>query len=135
MTVNEVHLQMIQAVIARMNGNSFALKALAGTIAAASLAFSSSDANALDWFPLLILGPVWIFWWLDAHYLQQERCFVKLYDAAAGGNVEPFSMDFGAFRSGVPTVSKTAWSWSLRAYYLALTAVLIFTWAALVLSG
>jgi hypothetical protein len=134
MTAVEVHLQMIQAVIARMNSNSFALKALAGTITAASLAFSSSGANALEWFPLLILGPVWIFWLLDSHYLHQERCFVELYNSAAAGGVGAFSMDFGAFRSEVPTLWRTAWSWSLRAYYFALTAVLIITWAALALS-
>ncbi len=125
------HLEMIQAIIARMNRNSFTLKAFAGTITAAVLAFAGSANNPASWLPLAGLAPVVTFWLLDAKYLWQERCFVKLYGAAANGEVKPFDMNFLAYKKDVASVGGVAMSWSVFWYYAALAIVLNVLWIVL----
>ena len=71
------HLEFIQAIIARMAGNSFLLKGWTVTIAAALFALAANDARAV--FAMLAFFPALWFWGLDAYYLRQERLFRKLY--------------------------------------------------------
>lgn len=88
-----LHMQMIQAVIARMASNSFMLKGWSVTLVSALFALAASDSNhrfaALAYFPSLTL------WVLDGYFLDQERRFRKLYEAVrviAEERVD-FSMD------------------------------------------
>ncbi|MDR3719398.1 MAG: hypothetical protein P4K98_11385 [Bryobacteraceae bacterium] len=91
------HLEFVQAVVARMAGNSFLLKGWTVTLTAAICALAAKDANQN--FVLIALIPAVAFWGLDAYYLRQERLFRKLYDALRRSNKEqlqtvaPFSMD------------------------------------------
>ena len=57
---NIKHLEFIQAVITRMNTNSFQIKGWAITIVAALLAVFASTKNKL--FILVSLFPVVVFW-------------------------------------------------------------------------
>jgi len=120
------HLEIIQGVINRMATNTFALKALAGTFAAAVLAYAGA---ANDVQPVLVwIGviPVSAFWYLDARYLRLEKLFRKLYNAVRKGNVEePFDMNFSRFDAEVPNHLEIAWLWSVRDFYLALVAILL----------
>ena len=61
------HLEFIQSTITRMNQNSFWIKGWMITIVSALLAV-----------------PTFIFWLLDAYYLQQERKFRGVYNDVAG---------------------------------------------------
>lgn len=72
------HLEMIQGVINRMAGNSFALKGWSVTLIAGIFALSDKDANSLYFFVAYI--PIVVFWWLDAYYLLQERLYRSLYE-------------------------------------------------------
>ncbi len=72
------YLQMIQAVIARMAGNSFLIKGWSVTLVAALFALAAANTNAL--FVYLAYFPSFMFWALDAYFLRQERLFRKLYD-------------------------------------------------------
>jgi hypothetical protein len=86
------HMEMIQAVVARLAGNSFLIKGWAVTIDAALLGFAASRNQAkLAW---IAVAPMLLFWLLDAYYLYAERLFRCLYDQVRRGNptIEPFYM-------------------------------------------
>lgn len=74
------HLGMVQGVINRMASNSFALKALAVTIAAAIIAITGTQQDAPASVSYVGLFPVVVFWLMDAKYLRLERLYRKLYD-------------------------------------------------------
>lgn len=76
------HLEMIQAVIARMASNSFALKGWSVAAATALLAFAAGTRHA--WVAGVALLPVLAFWALDGYYLALEQRFRRLYCAVAG---------------------------------------------------
>lgn len=69
---------MIQAVIARMAGNSFLLKGWSVTLVAALFALAAKDANKN--YVNVAFIPVVIFWILDAYYLYEERLFRGVYE-------------------------------------------------------
>jgi hypothetical protein len=87
------HLDYIEAVIARLAGNSFLIKGWAITVAGAIYGFAVHDA---DW-RLALVGviPALTFWLLDGFFLRQEWRFRSLYDAVRDPQVavDPFSMD------------------------------------------
>lgn len=86
------HLEMLQVVIARLNGNSFLVKGSAGTLVTALCGFAVSSESA----PLaaLALLPALGLWLLDSYFLRAERLFRCLYDAVSGEDVPvaPFFM-------------------------------------------
>ncbi len=74
------HLAMIQAVIARMASNSFALKSLTVTLCAGVIALIGAVSAPSKLYLIAAGGPVLVFGWLDANYLRLERLYRKLYD-------------------------------------------------------
>lgn len=72
------HLEIIQGVINRMAGNSFALKGWAVTLIAGIFALASKDADKI--YFLVAYIPVTVFWSLDSYYLLQERLYRSLYE-------------------------------------------------------
>ena len=72
------HLEFIQDVISRMASNSFMLKGWGVTLVAAVFALSSKDTDK-SYF-LVAYIPIFVFWFLDSYYLQQERLYRHLYD-------------------------------------------------------
>ena len=72
------HLEMIQNTITRMANNSFLLKGWAVTLLAGIFALVWEKDGLLHY--LLAYIPVFMFWFLDAYYLQQERFYRGLYD-------------------------------------------------------
>jgi uncharacterized membrane protein len=72
------HLDFIQAVIARLSGNSFLLKGWSVTLVAALFTLAAKDANRK--YVVVAYLPVLIFWTLDAYFLAEERRFRTLYD-------------------------------------------------------
>jgi len=89
------HLQMLQAIISRMAGNSFLLKGWSVTLVAALFALAADKANV--YFVYLAYFPVVMFWCLDGYFLRQERLFRGLYDRVRNTPEEQidFSMDTG----------------------------------------
>lgn len=81
------HLEFIQNVITRMNSNSFVIKGWTITIVSALIALYASSKN--ECFILVAVVPTFIFWFLDAYYLQQERKFRGLYNDIAGVSEKP----------------------------------------------
>ena len=120
------HLEAIQGVINRMASNSFALKAIAGTITAAVIAYAGATAAPAAKLVLAGVLPVAVFWAMDARYLRLERLFRKLYDAVRKGDAtEPFTMDFSPYEANVPKTLRLARTWSVAPYYAPLILVLL----------
>ncbi len=119
------HLEMIQAVIARMAGNSFFIKGWSVTLVAALFALAAANTNEL--FVYLAYFPAFMFWALDAYFLRQERLFRKLYDSVRGAENErvDFSMNTRPFEKSVDGTWSVAWSYTLRLFHGTITATII----------
>lgn len=118
------HLEMIQAVISRMAGNSFLLKGWSVTLTAAVFALASNK-NSHALLVLIALLPVTMFWWLDGYFLHQERLFRKLYDHVRLQKEEEidFSMDTSPFLGEVEPVSQVLMSTTLRKFHLPIASI------------
>jgi len=122
------HLEFIQSVITRMNSNSFQMKGWMVAIVSALLAIYADKQNGL--YVLFALLPTFIFWGLDAYYLQQERKFRGLYNDVAGVSKEPKEIKLFALRPDLYTGGKYSYwdvvkSVSLLPLYLPVTAILL----------
>ena len=119
------HLEMIQAVITRMAGNSFALKGWAVTLVAGLFALSGKDAN--QFYYLVTYIPIVVFWYLDAYYLCQERMYRNLYEKVRklGEDEIDFSMNAAAreFQTDKTTVANCFLSKTILGFYLPLAVV------------
>ena len=128
------HLQMAQDVITRMAGNSAQMKTWTVSLVTAAFVFSGLSDN-----PHWLIGvggyvPILAFWFMDAGYLRLERCYIKLYDAVAGGEaVKPFDLNYRPYADSVDSVWAIAWSWSVRWFYGALL-ILMTALVAILLS-
>ena len=87
------HLEFIQSIITRMANNSFILKGWAVTLVAGIFALSNKDTN--QFYAIISIIPVCVFWGLDSYYLQQERLFRSLYNnvKAIENNLIDFSLN------------------------------------------
>lgn len=72
------YLEMIQGIINRMAGNSFALKGWAVTLISGIFVLAGKDTDKM--YFLVAYIPVVVFWFLDAYYLLQERLYRALYE-------------------------------------------------------
>ncbi|CAM5387482.1 MULTISPECIES: hypothetical protein [Streptomyces] len=113
------HLEFIQATIARLGTNSFLVKGWALTLGAGFLALSAGQKSGTVAGAGVV--PLLCFWFLDAHFLRQERLYRRLYDAARrpDSTVEVLSMDVRPFRPDAP-LYRAVLSDSLGLFYGAL---------------
>lgn len=124
------HLEMIQAIVTRMAGNSFLVKGWTVTIVAALVAIAAKEAEAR--FALVALLPAMSFWGLDAYYLRYERLFRRLYDAVRTAPEEalahdPYSLSTTDYVSECPSWFRTLWTAHVVALHAVLIAALITT--------
>jgi len=91
--LNEKHLEFVQGIISRLANNSFLIKGWSITILTGLLAVYIATSS--EYFILLSLIPILIFWLLDSYYLWQERLFRDLYDEIVSGeHPSDFSINF-----------------------------------------
>jgi hypothetical protein len=104
------YLEMIQAVIARLAGNSFSVKAWAVALIAVLGGFAAKDADPRFVFGLWL--PVLCFWGLDSFYVRQERLFRKLYAAVVNGDSDApiYSMNTKPFEKQIGSIVGIAFS-------------------------
>ncbi|MFN8150800.1 MAG: hypothetical protein U0R24_06690 [Solirubrobacterales bacterium] len=137
------HLEMIQAIVARLGGNAFYIKGWAVTITGAFVALAVGQD---DWrFAAASVGPIALLWLLDALFLRNERLFRDLFARVVDGTEDPFflgatSKEYVAKVSAEASSAGTRdpssrfwifWSPSLRLFYGA--EVLVATIAALII--
>jgi hypothetical protein len=128
------HLEMIQAVVARLGGNGFLIKGWAVTLASAfvGLAVNAEDCS----FARVGIASSLIFWGLDGYFLRAERRFrilgerVRKFDT----KIEPFFMGATAKSFIEEFDGKQRWelswggasaSWTLLIFYGALACATI----------
>ncbi len=115
------HLEMLQAVITRMNTNSFMIKGWMITLVSAIFALSAKDANSRYVIITYICIPA--FWLLDAFYLSQERQYRALYDAVRVSQNTDFSMDASEYKKDRNTWFSAFFSTTLLVTYLSVVIV------------
>lgn len=127
------HLEMIQAVVGRLAGNSFIVKGWAVTVAGA---FSGLALNAREpWLAAVGIVTTFFFWALDCHFLRSERLFRVLYEQVrrSDEDVTPFYLGATApafvrrVKTGETVSARAAASW-LRT---ALRGTLVLLYGAL----
>lgn len=96
------HLEFIQDAITRMADNSFKMKGWMVAIVSALLAIYADNNAENGLYVLLALLPVFIFWGLDAYFLQQERMFRGIYNDVAEISenpeiIKPFAMPLNLY--------------------------------------
>lgn len=129
---NEVkiaHLGFIRGVINRMGNNSFLIKGWVVTLVAAIFAISAEKANVR--FAYLAFFPLIFFWWLDAHFLHQERLYRKLYEKVADGSETDcnFTMNTDKYKKDVDCLCQIFFTKKLRYFYGSIAVLLIlFIW-------
>jgi len=101
------HLEFIQNIITRMNTNSFQIKEWTVALVTAILALYASTKNSC--FILLGILPSFLFWFLDAYYLTQERKFRGIYNDVAGIEENPKEMKLFEMRPDLYVGGKYAY--------------------------
>lgn len=118
------HLELIQAVITRLSGHSFAIKSVGITVASALISFGASQKNPN--ILLVALIPVFTCWGLDGFYLRRERMYRALYEAERRQAGEgSFVMKADDYMTSVPSWSRTVLSRSLFWLYASLIFVIL----------
>ena len=102
------HLELIQGVINRMAGNSFALKGWVVTLVAGIFALSSKDADKM--YFLVAYIPILVFWGLDAYYLLQERLYRSLYNKVSKLQEDEINFSMDTSSSEFETSKNTYWN-------------------------
>lgn len=120
------HLGFIQSIIMRMGTNSFMIKGWGVTLVAAIFALSSKDSNKS--LVLLAYFPVFMFWFLDAFILHQEKLFRKLYEEVAAGNItsNDFTLRTDGVKYSAPRIYEVFFSRTLILFYGLMMGVIIF---------
>ncbi len=117
------HLEFIQAVITRMNTNSFLIKAWSISIVSALFALSAKDINVN--FVFIAYFSIPLMWLLDGFYLSQERKFRDLYNSVRvkdEGNID-FSMKTKNYDTCKNSWMGSTFSRTLLLMYFPLTLV------------
>ena len=122
------HLEFIQAVITRMNTNSFQIKGWMIAIVSALLAISASTKEYN--FIFISLLPAIVFWLLDSYYLMQERKFRGLYNDVAGISEKPKEIKLFEMRPDLYTGKK----YSFLSSFLSVTMLKMYMPIVLVLT-
>lgn len=95
------HLEFIEAVINRLNHDSFLIKGWMITIVSGFLVLAVRNCKHV--IILMALLPVIIFWVLDSFYLLQERKYRDLYDDVINDKVGNFNMSINNYGNGKST--------------------------------
>ena len=129
------HLEMVQAVINRMAGNSFQLKGWSVTLVAALFALSSKDSNVF--FAWLAYFPCVMFWGLDGYFLWQERMYRQLYEAVTTLPPDAITFDLNAakFQNTVGSWPSVCISVTLAAFHGIIFGVISIIMAVSLLTG
>jgi hypothetical protein len=116
------HLEMISAVISRMNSNSFQIKGWTIALATAGCAFAAAAKSDVLFYVVLVAIP--FLWALDASFLARERRFRNMYDAVRVSNSTDFGMDSKPYTTPHGRWACAATSASLVLFYAALIALI-----------
>ena len=120
------HLTFIQGVINRMGQNSFFLKGWSVTLIAALFVLSTQGTTKK--FIFVAYFPAFMFWFLDAFFLHQEKLFRELYIQVAENRIdsESFTLDTNAVRNNVDSYGSVLFSKTLLLFHGLIIAIILF---------
>ena len=124
-------IDTIQLIIGRMQNNSFLLKAWTISLIAVLLALTKDTlvATDLSYFNFILLLPLFLLWYLDAFFLQKERCYRKLYEWVIKNreNSDEFLYDlnYKRFLQEVSSIAGTMFKETLLLFYGAIAVILL----------
>ncbi len=124
-------IDLIQGVITRMANNSFLLKGWIVSLIAVLLALTKDTivATQLLYFCVILLIPVFVFWYLDAFFLHKERCYIKLYEWVISNrqtsNDFLYDLNYRRFENQVHSIWKIMRSDTLGLFYGFIVLILI----------
>ena len=124
-------IDLIQGVINRMANNSFLLKGWTITLIVAVLAFTRDTlvANDVTYLSMVLLIPLFVFWYLDAFFLHKERCYIALYNWVIKNreksNKNLYDLNYRRFENEVASIWKIMFSQTLRTFYGIVVLILI----------
>jgi len=118
---------LIQDIIKRMASNSFMIKGWAVTLVVVTLLLKGSKHQVL-----IAFIPLFVFWFLDAYFLWQERLYRKLYDWVVENRLKTdeylFSMNAYRFKDKVQSKFRIMFSITLCSFYGSIAVLtLIYT--------
>lgn len=125
------HLDLIQGIINRMAGNSFALKGWTVTLVAGIFALSSKDADKA--YFLVAYIPIVVFWWLDAYFLLQERLYRALYNHVRNLSENEINFNMDTSPKEFHTEKNTYWCCLLSKTILGFYFPLAFVTAGIII--
>ena len=120
------HLKMVQAIIARMAGNSAQLKTWTVLLVTAIITFLGLSDDP-EW-PVAMGGcvPVFAFWLMDAQYLHLERRYRHLHEKIVSGEeIAPFDLNCKPYAHEVESIWRSALSWSVWPFYGLLLVMIV----------
>lgn len=122
------HLEMIQAVVARLANEAALIRGWALTVSSVFFGFA---AQSYSWRVAAVgLLPVLAFWGLNSYYLRAERQYRELYNRVRKGELnEPFLMN--AHGEKVDTWLRTNVSITLWPFY----GVIVLVGVILIIAG
>lgn len=127
-------IDLIQSIITRMANNSFMLKGWMVSLVAVILVLGKDTilVDDVSYLSLVLCLPVLVFWYLDAVFLQMERCYRRMYSSVVGdrkndkGEEKPmYCLNYKNFQKGIETVLEIMFSKTLWPFYGLTVAVLL----------
>lgn len=122
MEMKEFHkeLDMIQSCINRMAHNSFQIKGWAVTVNLAFVALAQKIDSL--YVCIIVLVSIFVFWSLDAFFLQTEKKYRKMYeqvrkDRLTGQDNDKYKLDPTLYNTKVPDLCKVMMSDTLAWFY------------------
>ena len=114
-------IDLIQNCINRMAQNSFFIKGWAVTIVTVVLALVEKNIDPI-YLCLILLIPLFAFWYLDAFFLQTERMYRKMYEwvlSMRPKNDVSYLYDLNPqrFKNQIGSRCKVMWSVTLCVFY------------------
>ncbi len=124
-------IDIVQDIIRRMAYNSFIIKGWAITLIVITLLLRGTKFQVF-----IAFIPLFVFWFLDAYFLRQERMYRKLYEWLIKNRLETdeYLLDMNAYRfqAEVPSLFKTMFSLTLGWFYGSI-GILVIIYAVFIL--
>ncbi|MBC8179526.1 hypothetical protein H8E88_00220 [candidate division KSB1 bacterium] len=117
-------IEVIQGIINRMAFNSFLIKGWTITLVVVALLLKGAKHQV--WIAFI---PLFVFWFLDAYFLWQERMYRKLYDWVTINRLKSeeylFNMNAYRFKDEVKTKIRIMFSITLGWFYGSIAVLII----------
>lgn len=126
-------IDLIESAIERMARNSFVIKGWSLSLLALVATLSKLSISMTV---MIILIPIFGFWWLDSFYLRLERAFRKVYESRVsmrtGGDwvTDTYRVNCGKFLDEIQSPLRLMFSSSTFPFYGSLVAILLIVFVS-----